>query len=266
MMPPTFLRPDWSFLDWSPFIPFAGSRNEIRAVPAGPGLYRIRVAGQDQLAYVGQTGRNLRERLGDLMRHTLAEEMPFNDPHTAAPKLWSYHHAALMNFEASAAVVEVTRKERLGMECLLLWQYRTEHGRSTLCNFGRLHLGYRTSRNRKTGIRGGFLNQGTLPEPEMSLSPLPLHSDPGSPDWMRLDWSERRPLRRREIDGSLGIPGLYLLVEAAGTIVYIGQSNRLAARLRSHCHPQTYGMDLDYSYARVPTATTTAQLLELGGE
>ena len=55
----------------------------------------------------------------------------------------------------SAAVSEAEGPDRLGLECHLLWRYRTEHGTSTLCNFGRLAPGYRTSRNRKTGLGAG---------------------------------------------------------------------------------------------------------------
>jgi hypothetical protein len=39
------------------------------------------------LAYIGQTGRSLRQRVCALVHGTLADAMPFNDPHTAAPRL-----------------------------------------------------------------------------------------------------------------------------------------------------------------------------------
>jgi hypothetical protein len=127
---PDFLSPRWCDRDWTPFVPFAAARGEMRAIPAGPGLYRVRVAGRDQLAYVGQTGRGLRERVGMLARGTLAAEMPFNDPHTAAPKLWSYRDAEGLQFEVSATECDLPRNDRMGLECYLVWQYRLEAGAS----------------------------------------------------------------------------------------------------------------------------------------
>ena len=93
---PSFLSPQWCDRNWSPFVPFAVTRGDMPGITTDPGLYRVRVQGRDQLAYVGQTGRDLRERVGMLTRGTLATEMPFNDPHTAAPKLWSFRDAAAL--------------------------------------------------------------------------------------------------------------------------------------------------------------------------
>lgn len=68
-------------------------------------------AGADYLVYVGQTGRSLRERLSSLRRHELSPEMPFNDPHTAAPLLWALRHAEYVNFECSATPVDMPNEE-----------------------------------------------------------------------------------------------------------------------------------------------------------
>ena len=233
-MTPTFLLPDWASISWTPFVPFALSRQAIREVPTGPGVYRVRVSNEDRLAYIGQTGRNLRERLGYLMRHMLAEEMPFNDPHTAAPKLWSFRRAEGLNYELSAAVFEAEEPNRLGLECHLLWRYRTEYGASTLCNFGRLAPGYRTSRNRKTGLRGGVIPDGPPVEADGSLSALPLQGRPDSSDWMGLDWSEPAHLCQETTVPSLSGPGLYRLMRGDGGVVYFGQTDDLADRLLTH--------------------------------
>jgi hypothetical protein len=87
----SFLTPDWCNLTWSDWIPFDGGG--FKGLHNGAGLYRIRISGQPALAYIGQTGRDLRQRLGDLRRNTLAATMPFNDPHTAAPSLWAWRDA-----------------------------------------------------------------------------------------------------------------------------------------------------------------------------
>ena len=81
-----FLSLNWCGLQWTPWIPFTSP--DIETLPTGPGVYRIKAIGIDELFYIGQTGRNLRERLTALIRNTLddPEHMPFNDPHTAAPR------------------------------------------------------------------------------------------------------------------------------------------------------------------------------------
>ena len=88
----------------------------MSGVTNGPGLYRIRVTGRNQLAYVGQTGRGLRERVG-LARGTLAAEMPFNDRHTA-PKLWSFRDADGLEYEVSVTACNLPKNDRMGLEFL----------------------------------------------------------------------------------------------------------------------------------------------------
>jgi hypothetical protein len=57
-----FLKHDWCSLSWSEWVPFDGGN--FKGLHAGAGLYRIRVADSPVLAYIGQTGRDLRQRLG----------------------------------------------------------------------------------------------------------------------------------------------------------------------------------------------------------
>jgi hypothetical protein len=66
---------------------------DFKGLHSGTGVYRIRMAASPVLAYIGQAGRDLRQRLGDLRRNTAAEQMPFNDSHTAAPSLWAWNDA-----------------------------------------------------------------------------------------------------------------------------------------------------------------------------
>jgi hypothetical protein len=84
------------------------------------GTYRVRAVNAQELFYVGETGRNLRERLSDLRRNTMKDKMPYNDPHTAAPSLWAWRDAEGIDFECSATSVssaqdkEEARKLREG--------------------------------------------------------------------------------------------------------------------------------------------------------
>src|SRR5690242_12854015 len=68
----SFVRRNWCDLEWSPWIQFDGPRARFRAfLPSSAGVYRIRPVGLLLLAYLGQTGRNLRERLLALRDHAL---------------------------------------------------------------------------------------------------------------------------------------------------------------------------------------------------
>jgi hypothetical protein len=72
-------------LAWSGWLPLMRCF-DTDAIPAVPGVNRIRARDERILAYVGQTGRSLRERLRSL-RGVYAPEMPYRDPHTAAGAL-----------------------------------------------------------------------------------------------------------------------------------------------------------------------------------
>ena len=60
-----FLSPDWCNLNWSAWTPFDGG--DFKGLSSGAGLYRIRVTDSPVLADIGQTGRDLRQRLGDFL-------------------------------------------------------------------------------------------------------------------------------------------------------------------------------------------------------
>lgn len=79
---------NWEALKWSKWIPLDVPNQVFRQITTDPGVYRIRAIELDVLIYIGQTGRNLRERLSDLRRNIYGSIMPYNDPHTASPNLW----------------------------------------------------------------------------------------------------------------------------------------------------------------------------------
>ena len=209
-------------MHWTGWVPFDGG--DFKSLPTSAGIYRVRIRYQNRLAYIGQTGRNLRERLSDLRRNTLARDMPFNDPHTAAPSLWAWRHAEGYEYECSAFTSDLDAQHRQALECWLLWQYRLESGCSTLCNHGHFHPHYLKSRDRKTGIRGGRLE--FFGESISSTSGL-QHSDEG---FMGLAWSEWHKLDELVAPKS---PGVYRIA-AGSQVIYIGESSRLAARLKAH--------------------------------
>jgi hypothetical protein len=258
---PGFLAPRWCDSEWSPFVPFAVTRDPT--IAAGPGLYRVRVAGREQLAYIGQTGRNLRERVGMLARGTLAAEMPFNDPHTAAPKLWSFRDAEGLAYEVSVTTCDLPKNDRMGLECFLVWRYRLEAGASPLCNFGRLHPRYATSANRSTGRRGRRLNDDEPDNGGPSVPALALSGTPDGLDWMGLSWSAWGPLTAVGLNGAPTGPGVYRIADDVGHVLYIGQSSALAERLRSHARSPDWPGPVSYSLVTLPGGYTPTQLLEV---
>jgi hypothetical protein len=172
-----------------------------------PGVYRVRAIRADELLYVGQTQRNLRERLRALCQGALAPAMPFNDPHTAAPALWALQDGEGTEFACSAALANLGDRERRALECYLLWQYRLEAGGSTRCNHGRFPPHYRKSGQRATNQRGGRLPDGQVNAAwGPSAPPLHLRGRPSDGDWMSLPWSPWRTLVPREVSRCLSAP------------------------------------------------------------
>ena len=248
-------------LQWSEWVPFAPSTEGFRAIPRAPGLYRVRAMGHTSLVYIGQTGRSLRERVRTLCLRSLDTDMPFNDPHTAAPNLWAWRRSEGWDFEASIAECDPPDADRQGLECCLLWEYRLKHGESTLANHGRFHADYSKSGNRASGQRGGRLAQGrTNLFGGPSMLPLPPHGAPTDPDWMKLAWHEDVALKAADIAYALTEPGLYRIVEDS-QVSYVGESKNLRARLRSHV--RTWQSPAICSWVVTPHATEAYQRHEL---
>src|SRR5450755_3280240 len=237
-----FLNPDWCGISWTAWQPFAHPET-FKLLPATPGLYRIRALGIEELFYIGETGRNLRERLGDLRRNTLQAEMPFNDPHTAAPSLWTWRHAEQLEFECSAASlvpangIEEAEKHRKGLEFFLLWQYRLEFGASTRCNHGRFHPRYSKSKARKNHFRGNRLADGVPDELAggPSLPPLQHMATPHEPNWMGLQWSPAELLAQSTLRDVPTCPGAYKILDGGTSeLLYVGETKSLRERMAAH--------------------------------
>src|SRR5260370_10396664 len=126
---------------WSAWIQLR-SAGSNRQIPAEPGLYRVRRTGDErELVYVGQTGRSLRGRPGQV-NVAYRAEMPYSDPHTDAPALWALRHRDRWDFEVSVTVVPGTTPHRMGVEAVTVTLYRARLGRSPLANFGGMPPGY----------------------------------------------------------------------------------------------------------------------------
>lgn len=186
---------------WSEWLPLRGiSRNP--AVPRTPGIYRVRRVGRNELDYIGQTGRNLRERLGALSR-CYNDEMPYRDPHTAAPALWALRHSSGCEFEASVYPLDVDAPTRKGREALEIALYRQQCGNSPTVQFGRVPLGYRASSQNNSRLvaagarfRGGAYSGPPLAEHHVGTGPKGRLSPPApqTESWCGHSWSAWLPL------------------------------------------------------------------------
>lgn len=236
-------------IDWLPWTSLRGCQRSGH-VPAQPGLYRIRRTGRDDLDYIGQTGMGtmtLRKRMSMLMG-VYAPEMPYRDPHTAAPGLWALRHATQADFEVSAAAVEGTTPWRKGLECVAIARYREEHGMSPTISFGRMPGGYRMSSGNSARLVAAGKRYRGGPTSERDESHLPGIAPPGSlqgpctgPTWHGLTWSAWQPAGTVTNEGH----GIYR-IRAAGApnLLYVGEGV-ITSRIRAHLkkisqpdHPQ----------------------------
>ena len=228
--------------------------------PNEPGFYRVRALGRDELFYIGQTGRTLRERVRDLIRNSMKDDMPYNDPHTAGPSLWAWRDAEALIFEVSCSTSNMDTRERKGYEDYLLWRYHLEKGDSTLCNHGRFHPLYEKSRNRSSGFRGGRLKEGLNSASGRSLEPLKRIGISGEPGWMGLSWISGGELLQLKPSTIPEKKGLYLIL--GEEMLYIGQSNNLRDRLKTHQKKDWRLEGVRCSYYPMPDDTLPHQIKE----
>jgi hypothetical protein len=258
----SYLERNWLDLQWTPWIAFDGPRSNWLTLPNVSGLYRVKPKNSYSLAYVGETGLGLRDRLNVLRRGTMAELMPFNDPHTAAPNLWAWRQEEHWDYECSAATFSKSRLERKTMECFLLWRYRLEKGESTLCNHGRFHKNYQKSSDRSKNQRGYRLSESqTNPSWGPSLKPLTLHGQPQDIDWMEIQWSTNISLKRQNSSKVPNSPGLYRIVDFnQNSLVYVGESRNLHNRFMQHSRAFANSL---FSFSKSPDSIRKYQLHEM---
>jgi hypothetical protein len=204
----------------------------------------VRRSGFDGLDYIGQTGTGtmtLRKRI-TMLRGVYAREMPYRDPHTAAPGLWALRQTSSTDFETSTCPVAGTTAWRKALEAVAIASYRQEHGTSPTLNFGRMPRGYRMSSGNNARLvaacrrfRGGPCDEPNEAH-EPGIAPLaPLDGDVTSSRWCGHRWSAWQPLNRVCIAGlDDAATGLYRLAGRNGDgLLYVGEG-RLRSRLGAH--------------------------------
>lgn len=251
-----------SWCDWEPFT----RETDLKTITTAPGLYRIRSENCEELVYIGQTGRNLRQRLKQLQKGTFSDgAMPFNDPHTAAPNLWVWLREGIGKYECSAAKLECDYQMRQVIEDYLLWLARVEAGCSTLCNHGKFHPGYSKSSNKKEGRVGEKISPKYTSYNQLKGSdtlPLAYKSDPLSSNWMTLQWSGQERLFPENVRKLEKRNAVYKIIAGdVGEVIYIGESSDLKNRMSSHIKPMVdvWGSGLLYSYTYLQHDLTSIQ-------
>jgi hypothetical protein len=230
-------------LSWSSWQPlkecWRGS-----SIPALPGLYRIRRIGiEESLDYISQTSSGkmtLRRRLG-MLRGVYSDEMPYRDPHTAAPALWALRHREGCDYEVSITPIMGSTQWRKGLEALAISLYRQEKGASPAANFGRMPAGYRMSsgNNRKLAssgkrFRGGQTSDAAACHAAGVKPAGPLEKDVQDQNWCGYPWSVWVPVA--EVVRSLPsrASGLYRLRgRNQASLLYIGEGI-VRCRLAAH--------------------------------
>lgn len=180
---PPYLRLEWS--DWHRLQ----STNEKNCIPSEKGLYRISHSRTSGLEYVGYG--DIDERVYRLQLGLSQDEMPFRDPHMAAPCLWALQEEHQGKFWVSWTSVNNPISELRGKKSALIAQYRSITGQSPTANFGRMIDGYsRSSYQRwdKRGEKTGEAVEGQL----IGVEPQPWENwkEVDATDWMGYSWTE----------------------------------------------------------------------------
>ena len=248
-----FYEPDWGDVEWSDWNRL--DRNSFSDVPQEPGLYRIRHQDADRpfLEYLGESG-NTRRRIQSLARGVYAEEMPYRDPHTAAPCLWALRHEIGPSLEVSHVIPSRSgdTQHRKGLETALIALHRRATDRSPTANFGRIISGYKQSSYSYSDppFKGGLLEDGDEePNAARGIEPPSWRNweSPRARDWMGLEWSDAYRLEQR-LDAAPPNNGLYRIWYDYSNLplAYIGESSALPSRL--YTHESVFGGDAQFAY------------------
>lgn len=216
---------------WSPWYPldrgkrvrnFGGEKLKD-PLPASGGIYRVQARGDKILAYIGQSG-NLRRRAQEL-HHAFDLNMPFTEPHKAAPAFWSWlQDYPDLVLEISVAQFESSDYWRQGIEDFAIAYHRWWHGRSPRWNYSRMPFGWEPSSSKKQGVRGGYVGV-EMPYHHAGIPPITdlfEESNPLGTRWAGYDWSDWCPARGAA-KGMGRTQGLYRLRKSdAEELYFIG--------------------------------------------
>jgi hypothetical protein len=250
--------------DWSDWKPLDDSK-KIGA-PATSGLYRVRDSKSKRILYIGETGskQGLRGRLSQL-RTCFRDEIPYADPHTAAPALWAYLSDGGGPLEASFMAIESDRQTRRALEALAISLIRKEYGESPLVSFGRMPDGWMKS----TGNNSRLVSTGKRMKGFRDSSAVRIPSAPSvfrddddciSSNWCGLAWSTwsaelpNKPLVGLYRIRSESSPGLLYIGE--GKVIDRLSAHRSKARIPNHPQSSYFTGEVLMSWTSIPQLMT----------
>ncbi|MFB6213171.1 MAG: hypothetical protein ABEJ07_01240 [Candidatus Nanohaloarchaea archaeon] len=128
---------DWLGFDWSDWSLLEPGTGKVSSLPETPGFFRIKKVESEDLDYVGQTGRSLRERIIHLANRVRTDERP-RDSNSSAEHLWELKDFG-GRFEFSYANPNISRSEtdRIGLENVMFAAHIKHRGRSPTVNLDR---------------------------------------------------------------------------------------------------------------------------------
>jgi len=195
---------NWS--EWTPLFP----TGDLDVIPQEPGIYLVSHASLSGVQYVGHSRTDLRDRIRRMGYSIDSDEMPYRDPHTAAPCLWAIAEEYDVDYRVCWASIDrigddeeqssltstrtigelATVNELVGLKAAYIAGYRFVSRQSPTANFGYMIPGYEQSGPRSSGRRGGKLEHEAV-EPGMreeTLSTWEEWDDVTSDSWMGFDW------------------------------------------------------------------------------
>jgi hypothetical protein len=224
---------DLSAIPWSSWSNL--SEPQVTKAPRQPGLYRVRDAVTGEVLYVGETGAKsgLQGRLSQL-RTCNRSEIPYADPHTAAPALWAYQYETHHHLEVSFAVITGGVQVRRMYEATVISQLRKQHQKSPLASFGRMPNGWvKSSANNGRLVAAGKRFHGfkddsaTRSKSQICIldeNQQSLHLNWAGLQWSK--WSDQIPMN--------SVKGLYRIsATQPQELIYIGEG-KIRDRLSAH--------------------------------
>jgi hypothetical protein len=129
----------WMGLIWTPWVGLeAATPAWGGGAPMAAGLYRLRAHGRPGLAYIGETGRGIRQRLQQLrtgMGYVANGVRVTGAPHVAAGCVLGHVNAGHDVQVSWTVAPDLPRRERKGVECDLIAAHRRVLSASPSCQF-----------------------------------------------------------------------------------------------------------------------------------
>lgn len=195
---------NWS--EWTSLFP----TRELGAIPEEPGIYLVSHESLSGVQYVGHSRTDLHDRIWRMGNEIDSDEMPYRDPHTAAPCLWAIADKYDADFRVCWASIDrigeddqqssftstrtigelATVNELVGLKAAYIAGYRFVSRQSPTANFGFMIPGYEQSGPSSSGRRGGKIDQDDV-EPSVrdeTILTWDQWDDVTSETWMGFEW------------------------------------------------------------------------------